>query len=60
MRIVSWNVNGLRACVKKGFLDGGHGKGRAATGILIEFPRIVGLIDAIHPIAGNLYPEVTR
>ena len=21
MRIVSWNVNGLRACAKKGFLD---------------------------------------
>ncbi|HHW70761.1 MAG TPA: exodeoxyribonuclease III, partial [Clostridiales bacterium] len=21
MKIVSWNVNGLRACVKKGFLD---------------------------------------
>ena len=21
MRVVSWNVNGLRACVKKGFLD---------------------------------------
>ena len=21
MRIVSWNVNGLRACVKKGFMD---------------------------------------
>ena len=21
MRIVSWNVNGLRACVKKGYLD---------------------------------------
>ena len=21
MRIISWNVNGLRACIKKGFLD---------------------------------------
>ena len=21
MRLVSWNVNGLRACVNKGFLD---------------------------------------
>ena len=21
MRIISWNVNGLRACAKKGFLD---------------------------------------
>ena len=21
MRLVSWNVNGLRACLKKGFLD---------------------------------------
>lgn len=21
MRFVSWNVNGLRACIKKGFLD---------------------------------------
>ena len=21
MKLVSWNVNGLRACVKKGFLD---------------------------------------
>ena len=21
LRIVSWNVNGLRACIKKGFLD---------------------------------------
>ncbi len=27
MRIVSWNVNGLRACVKKGFLDFLHGSG---------------------------------
>ena len=21
MRLISWNVNGLRACVQKGFLD---------------------------------------
>ena len=21
MKLISWNVNGLRACVKKGFLD---------------------------------------
>ena len=21
MKLVSWNVNGIRACVKKGFLD---------------------------------------
>jgi len=24
MKLVSWNVNGLRACVKKGFLDFFH------------------------------------
>ena len=21
MKLISWNVNGLRACIKKGFLD---------------------------------------
>ena len=21
MKLISWNVNGIRACVKKGFLD---------------------------------------
>ena len=24
MKLISWNVNGLRACVKKGFLDFFH------------------------------------
>lgn len=24
MKLVSWNVNGLRACVKKGFMDYFH------------------------------------
>ena len=27
MRVLSWNVNGLRACAKKGFLDFLHGSG---------------------------------
>ena len=27
MKLVSWNVNGLRACLKKGFLDFLHGSG---------------------------------
>ncbi|NLK01312.1 MAG: exodeoxyribonuclease III, partial [Clostridia bacterium] len=24
MKLVSWNVNGLRACIKKGFMDYFH------------------------------------
>ncbi|MEE3362433.1 MAG: exodeoxyribonuclease III [Anaerovoracaceae bacterium] len=30
MRLVSWNVNGLRACMKKGFLEFARGCGAAA------------------------------
>ena len=33
MRIVSWNVNGLRACVKKGFLDFLEASGADVVGI---------------------------
>ena len=33
MRIVSWNVNGLRACVKKGFLDFLSASGADIVGI---------------------------
>ena len=33
MRILSWNVNGLRACVKKGFLDVLHNSGADLVGL---------------------------
>ena len=33
MRIVSWNVNGLRACTKKGFLDWFHQDQAAIVGL---------------------------
>ncbi len=33
MRIVSWNVNGLRACVRKGFLDFLHSSGADLIGL---------------------------
>ena len=33
MRIISWNVNGLRACTKKGFLDWFHQSGADIVGL---------------------------
>jgi len=32
-RVVSWNVNGLRACVRKGFLDFLDASGADVVGI---------------------------
>lgn len=47
MRIISWNVNGLRACAKKGFLD-----------FLAESKADVVCLQEVRAFAEQLPPEV--
>jgi exodeoxyribonuclease III len=49
MRIISWNVNGLRACVKKGFLD-----------ILAATEADVFAVQEVRAFKDQLGPETTN
>ena len=48
MRIVSWNVNGLRACTKKGFLDVLERSGADVVGVQEVRAFEKQLPDAVH------------
>ena len=58
MRVVSWNVNGIRACVRHGFVDfvdrssadivGVTGGPRAARGHPTGRPSAGGLAHGVH------------
>jgi exodeoxyribonuclease-3 len=52
MRIVSWNVNGLRACAKKGFLEFLEKSGADLVGVQEVRAREVDLPDAVRAPEG--------
>ena len=45
MRIISWNVNGLRACTRKGFLDWFH----AENADIVGLQEVRALVDQLDP-----------
>ncbi len=48
MRIVSWNVNGLRACVKKGFLEFLEKSGADVVGVQEVRAQVADLPEAVR------------
>jgi exodeoxyribonuclease-3 len=46
-RVVAWNVNGLRACAKKGFLDWLHASGAEVVGV-----------QEVRALPADLAPEI--